>query len=349
MQAVLPELWNDPRDPLAGKAIFPDELFRCDNRQFIELLRMLYERITLLTTDWPEIGPSWWVSDFCGVPPYRTYTENRQASPRNPDEWLAKVKDALLHSFETRRMADHPPWIQPALIPIGPAGVAIIRSINELKLQIAALSRQVEWKRPHFTLTNAKSDRVISSEKRYYLNFDELIRQLIILPANSESVSYFWKRVFATRLLTVSQLRIRLLRNVKKYGFSPSSDSKTNELQRLDSLPDDEVIQVFNEFGIVPAVNVGQRKPDGSLKNSLKYAPMPIFVEGSTLPKFRPLKHFTHRRVFRPVRCDSKTLATPLLATLPAYRFREEFREEKKLAFLRQNLPSRVVESASEE
>jgi hypothetical protein len=240
-----------------------------------------------------------------------------------------RLARAIMSCFSARPTANGMPTLHPAIAPLPEDGIALAERINAVKGQIEAHLSKSKWIAP-IGLIRKKGklcpyDIALPDARIIYLNFNELIRQFWIVPETAMSVRYTWTRRYSWKLRTKAEVEQILWSRA-----TAADDSIENELLRLRDIPDGEVLlsDVFAHW--TPRVNIVSENADGAIERKMRYATMPILIRGSQLPQFKPLSDApTHKS--RLVRSDRHFIEEPLLSTLPVYRFREEFREQKRI------------------
>jgi hypothetical protein len=232
----------------------------------------------------------------------------------------------------------HESRIYPGIVAVGIEGIELVESVNRYKATLARVLRDMDGRTelgmidPRTGERAPRALREIALEAFYYRRLQhwqatrrlEILRETPTIMGTLEYVGFMWATSREVRRTT----REALIAEAK------SNDRLLTEedLEVLAQLPTDEPLALVRPGHTAPKANIRWVSRDGAAPTTkVRIAVLPLIMLGDQLPdRLRKLPPAPAPRQSRAARIDIEIEATPLLRTLPVYRYLKPIRLDKR-------------------
>ena len=243
----------------------------------------------------------------------------------------------------TDDQAPHESHIAPGLLVVSEEGLALADEVNRHKRALASVLRAMQGKTeigvidPRTGERGPRPLREIALESFFFrrLHHWQATRELVVLRESAdrvdtpEYVGFSWATCRDVRR-TYRETLIEQLRESRSAVEETAHYDR--DIARLTELEPKEPLALVRPGHTTPKANIAWPPgPDGKSLRQIKPAVLPLVMFGTRLPsRLRKLSPAPTPRHFRLARVDTEIEPTPLLETLPVYRYLHHLRAAKR-------------------
>jgi DNA replication terminus site-binding protein (Ter protein) len=256
---------------------------------------------------------------------------------------LELICEALKAIKYTDDQAPHESHIAPGLLVVSEEGLTLAEEVNRHKRGLAAVLRAMQG-RTEIGVINPRTGergprplREVALESFFFrrLHHWQATRELVVLRESASSVSspdyigFSWATCRDVRR-TYREALIQQLEESRSAVEDTAHYDR--DIARLTDLEPKEPLALVRPGHTTPKANIAwPAGPDGKSLRQIKPAVLPLVMFGTRLPsRLRKLPAAPTPRHFRLARVDTEIEPTPLLETLPVYRYLEHLRAAKR-------------------
>jgi hypothetical protein len=304
-------------------------------------LKSLQSSLSLFTTYLEEESPAAWLWQKPRAP------VDAQAPPPpdlSRDHTLELIGEALKAIKYTDDQAAHESHIAPGLIVVPEEGLALADEVNRHKRALASVLRAMQGRTEIGVIDPTTGERgprplrEVALESFFFrrLHHWQATRELVVLrPSGATSVgtpdyvSFSWATCRDVR----RTYREELIEQLKESRSAADETSRYDrDIAILTNLEMKEPLAQVRPGHTTPKANIAWPEgPDGTSLRQIKPAVLPLVRFGTHLPsRFRKLPAAPTPKHLRLARVDTEIEPTPLLETLPVYRYLPHLRAAKR-------------------
>lgn len=256
---------------------------------------------------------------------------------------LELIAEALKAIKYTDGQSPHESYIAPGVVAVTEEGIALAEEVNTHKRALASVLRAMQGRTEESVINESTGEiaprplREVALEAFFFrrLHHWQATRELVILRESADSIGTpeYIGFTWATCRDVRRTYREALIQQLREDRASAEDSSRYDrDIAILRNLPPKEPLAIVRPGHTTPKANIAwPAGPDGIAARQIKPAVLPLVMLGRQLPtRLRKLPPAPTPRHFRLSRVDTEVESTPLLETLPAYRYLPHLRAAKR-------------------
>jgi hypothetical protein len=254
------------------------------------------------------------------------------------DEALKRIAAGIQAIKYVDDQHPHESRIYPGIVAVSAAGIALTDAVNRHKTTLARVLRDMDGRTEVGTVDPGTGERgerplrEVALEAFYFRRLQhwqatrrlEVLRETPKIMGELEYVGFMWA--------TSREVRRTTREALIKEANADERLLTDEDLEVLKQLPINEPLAIVRPGHTTPKANIRWISRNGAPPTTkVRIAVLPLIMLGDQLPeRFRPLPPAPAPRNSRAARTDIEIESTPLLRTLPVYRYLKGIRATKR-------------------